>query len=117
MKRFVLFIVLFMLATTPARAQLGQIVLWSGAAADIASTWRGHLYGLHEGNPLIGDRRFAAPAIVVGSVIGVDLVARHFAKAGHPQVGRNLRILVGGFHFAGASRNLWMIRRQKNGIR
>lgn len=114
MRRTILLAVLLMLATTPARAQLGQIILWSGAAADVASTWRGHLYGLHEGNPLIGDKRFAAPAVVIGTVICVDLVARYFERGGHAQAGRNIRIIVGGFHLAGSALNLRAIGQERS---
>lgn len=95
---------------TPERINSGytlsRITLYSGAAADIASTEiRMQQSGFRELNPVLGQDRARRIGTVVGGTIAVDLLSRYLYKSGRTRSAAVLNYAVGTMHFSFAIRN------------
>ncbi len=101
------FLLLFSPSICFPQSIASRAALYTGVAADLASTELATRRGFTEANPILSDNRLQRVAVSVGLAVGVDLATRALARWHHEKMAARINWIVGGAH-AGAT--VWNLR-------
>lgn len=114
MKTLFTILLIFTMTISAHATDLSRFVLWSGLAADFATTRIGiERYNLKEANPIMPTGRIGMAMMLGINGLVAESAAHDLREAGHPTAAKRVRWITGAFHLSLAgsnSRQIWRAR-------